>query len=288
MGDEDVPASNFPLNECQGDCDSDFDCGPGLACFQRSESEAVPGCVGNGSRGTDYCYRVATASPITAAPTTPSPTTSAPSGTPTSAPITPSPTTQEPSGAPTAATDSPTTTAPTTRFPTEPPTSQNQPGEWNNIDYEDFEGDSNQRIWHAADSKESKIDAKYSDAIDSSISETNAIKLKKDKGEDSSAWTDFLNVTDYSKLKVDFRFLSKKMNEDGFYLEYTVDDNLYEVQKYFVEGTDYADDEDSWYQEIVELDTSTIEGIKVRFRCASTEKGEIWIDHIALSGQYSP
>jgi hypothetical protein len=26
MGDEDVPAANFPLGECEGDCNSDSDC----------------------------------------------------------------------------------------------------------------------------------------------------------------------------------------------------------------------------------------------------------------------
>ena len=45
---------------CEGDCDSDADCHPGLACFQRDDvADEVPGC---GSGGTttdspwDYCY----------------------------------------------------------------------------------------------------------------------------------------------------------------------------------------------------------------------------------------
>ena len=48
------------LNECEGDCDSDRDCAPGLKCFQRSSSSSlVPGCMpgGRGDNPThDYCY----------------------------------------------------------------------------------------------------------------------------------------------------------------------------------------------------------------------------------------
>lgn len=56
MGDEDLPADNFPLGECQGDCDDDVDCGFGLNCFQRSGYTTVPGCDGDGSSSADYCY----------------------------------------------------------------------------------------------------------------------------------------------------------------------------------------------------------------------------------------
>lgn len=46
------------LGNCEGDCDSDSDCnkalGP-LECFQRSGTEVVPGCLGAGTSGTDYC-----------------------------------------------------------------------------------------------------------------------------------------------------------------------------------------------------------------------------------------
>lgn len=45
---------------CQGDCDKDTDCFPGLKCFQRNtRSERVPGCKSGGSGDeptTDYCY----------------------------------------------------------------------------------------------------------------------------------------------------------------------------------------------------------------------------------------
>ena len=45
-----------PLGLCQGDCDSDSDCGDGLVCWQRSGFATVPGCEGSGSSGWDYCY----------------------------------------------------------------------------------------------------------------------------------------------------------------------------------------------------------------------------------------
>ena len=40
---------------CEGDCDGNADCKSGLTCFQRSGSETVPVCSGNGVSGWDYC-----------------------------------------------------------------------------------------------------------------------------------------------------------------------------------------------------------------------------------------
>jgi hypothetical protein len=45
----------FPLQECQGDCDNDDECDGDLICFQRDGTEIVPGCVGVPVEGTDYC-----------------------------------------------------------------------------------------------------------------------------------------------------------------------------------------------------------------------------------------
>mmetsp|Transcript_9057 Transcript_9057/g.18200 ORF Transcript_9057/g.18200 Transcript_9057/m.18200 type:complete len:840 (+) Transcript_9057:96-2615(+) len=50
------PAANFPLGECEGDCDNDGDCVGDLKCFQRNGQEEVPGCAGTGNTGSDYCY----------------------------------------------------------------------------------------------------------------------------------------------------------------------------------------------------------------------------------------
>ena len=45
------------MRECEGDCDSDSDCSGSLVCFDRSNTEAVPGCSGTGEPGNDYCIQ---------------------------------------------------------------------------------------------------------------------------------------------------------------------------------------------------------------------------------------
>jgi hypothetical protein len=72
----DCTAAN-PCGTCQGDCDANRQCAPGLTCFQRSELQPVPGCIGLGRYGKDYCYQhgtdvVPTPSP-TPAPVVPTP-----------------------------------------------------------------------------------------------------------------------------------------------------------------------------------------------------------------------
>jgi len=54
-GDNGQPANAFPLGACQGDCDDDSECAGSLVCFQRNDFEDVPGCVGDGVSGFDYC-----------------------------------------------------------------------------------------------------------------------------------------------------------------------------------------------------------------------------------------
>lgn len=55
------PYQNFPLQRCQGDCDSDRECADNLVCFQRSisrsSSPSVPGCKGFDYDGNDFCVR---------------------------------------------------------------------------------------------------------------------------------------------------------------------------------------------------------------------------------------
>ena len=43
------------LQLCEGDCNTDDDCAPGLKCFQRDALESVPGCSGTGAYNVDYC-----------------------------------------------------------------------------------------------------------------------------------------------------------------------------------------------------------------------------------------
>jgi hypothetical protein len=49
------PASQLPLELCEGDCDNDSDCAFGLNCFERNGLTPVPGCSGNGKSNYDYC-----------------------------------------------------------------------------------------------------------------------------------------------------------------------------------------------------------------------------------------
>jgi len=47
------------LGRCEGDCDNDRDCFPGLECMKRTDGRLkngdVPGCKNEGALGTDYC-----------------------------------------------------------------------------------------------------------------------------------------------------------------------------------------------------------------------------------------
>jgi Leucine-rich repeat (LRR) protein len=54
------PPFPFLLQECQGDCDSDWQCDYGLNCFKRWDDKPIPGCEGAGGASdiysVDYCY----------------------------------------------------------------------------------------------------------------------------------------------------------------------------------------------------------------------------------------
>ena len=47
----------FRPQQQQKDCDSDDDCYWGLDCFHRTGFQLVPGCLGLGVEGKDYCYK---------------------------------------------------------------------------------------------------------------------------------------------------------------------------------------------------------------------------------------
>jgi len=57
VGQNGDPAEAFPLQACQGDCDTDKDCDWGLYCHQReSRKDEVPGCVmAEGLEVQDFC-----------------------------------------------------------------------------------------------------------------------------------------------------------------------------------------------------------------------------------------
>lgn len=63
-GNDGSPTSAFPLQKCQGDCDTDKDCATNLKCFIRKPGDdikKIPGCTTSTitkltKDGTDYCY----------------------------------------------------------------------------------------------------------------------------------------------------------------------------------------------------------------------------------------
>jgi hypothetical protein len=63
-GNDGSPTSAFPLQKCQGDCDTDDDCATNLKCFVRKPGDditKIPGCTTSTvtkltNDGTDYCY----------------------------------------------------------------------------------------------------------------------------------------------------------------------------------------------------------------------------------------
>ena len=54
-GNTGYPSGAYPLGHCEGDCDNVEDRVEGLKCYKRSGSTPVPGCVGLGAQGKDYC-----------------------------------------------------------------------------------------------------------------------------------------------------------------------------------------------------------------------------------------
>ena len=45
--------SSLSIQNSQGDCDIDDECGAGLICFQRASNETVPGCSGEDNAALD-------------------------------------------------------------------------------------------------------------------------------------------------------------------------------------------------------------------------------------------
>ena len=91
VGDNGVPSGAFPLQECEGDCDTDEDCDLDLICQLRDDVEEVQGCTGNGELGKDYCRSVSGPEVTNSPSKSPIKATSSPSGSPVTSDPTPSP-----------------------------------------------------------------------------------------------------------------------------------------------------------------------------------------------------
>lgn len=58
VGNNGFPSDAFPLGLCEGDCDTDEECGDGLVCHQRNKGDPTPGCSSSSSTlasEVDFC-----------------------------------------------------------------------------------------------------------------------------------------------------------------------------------------------------------------------------------------
>jgi hypothetical protein len=58
------PSDKIPMTLCEGDCDDDSDCLPGLVCLQRDAGDDIPGCQGDLSSDSDFCVKSDTLAPL--------------------------------------------------------------------------------------------------------------------------------------------------------------------------------------------------------------------------------
>jgi hypothetical protein len=152
------------------------------------------------------------------------------------------------------------------------------------IDYENFEN--GMGIWNLASGRQSKRVSRYRDALDISLDPTFAVKIKKDMNEASSTFTGIIAISSYSIIEVDFYFLAKNFNGDGFYLEAATDgSSSYNEAIYIQEGVDFDSSSSVWYHKTIELDVSQFQTIRIRFRCAGGDTSQVNIDHVTLTGQ---
>mmetsp|Transcript_28329 Transcript_28329/g.59197 ORF Transcript_28329/g.59197 Transcript_28329/m.59197 type:complete len:534 (-) Transcript_28329:220-1821(-) len=49
-------SADEPCGMCKGQCQDDTQCQTGLQCFRRIYLEYIPGCIGPGNQGQNYCY----------------------------------------------------------------------------------------------------------------------------------------------------------------------------------------------------------------------------------------
>jgi hypothetical protein len=203
----------------------------------------------------------------------------APSGAPSQAPSmdpVPAPS-QAPSQAPSLDPTLRPTPAPTPApapAPTPKPTPAPVPAVWEPLFYEDFE-DSNVVI-DPAGGKESKITNKESYG-----NGDNSLELKKDK-DNSMGTSDSFNVSQYSKVKVNFWYYFKDTDlGDSFFLQWNNGSGWQDVKEY-EDGVDA--DEGEWAEGERTWDLNGASSLRLRFRADISEK-KVYIDEVRLSAQ---
>jgi hypothetical protein len=112
-----------------------------------------------------------------------------------------------------------------------------------------------------------------------------SLRIKDDKSS-STVVTNEYAVSQYSKLKVDFFYMSDGVeNDEGFALEYSVNDGSSWVEaKYFLKGDDWIFNK-SWKEVSVEFDASDINSVRLQFRGDTSDgKDKIYIDNVLVEG----
>jgi hypothetical protein len=47
-----------PCGQCEGACDLDTDCKPGMKCILKDGPSDIPGCVGHDASKNSFCFMV--------------------------------------------------------------------------------------------------------------------------------------------------------------------------------------------------------------------------------------
>jgi hypothetical protein len=108
--------------------------------------------------------------------------------------------------------------------------------------------------------------------------------IRDDSNGKSSVYSDSFPVSSYSKIKVEFWYMSKNFdNNDNFYLETDTGSGWLTVYSW-VYG-DHFDQNSKWRLASVEVDVSS-DNLRIRFRNnGDGNKEKIYIDEVVVSGK---
>jgi len=112
--------------------------------------------------------------------------------------------------------------------------------------------------------------------------------LMRDGSEHSRLVTKELSILDYPRLRVNFWFTAKGLDEgEDFVLERKFDDGQGWVLIGDWARTDQGfQNENGWVEEIVTISTAGNENVQFRFRCnGNHNRDKIWIDDVIVSGE---
>jgi hypothetical protein len=169
-------------------------------------------------------------------------------------------------------------------LPSRVPSATLPPPEWEQIFFEGFE----EGFGAFSTGKGGKKGKKGKDvSINNKFKYEGSASLRiKDDKKSSTVVTNEYDVSQFSQLKVDFFYMSERVeNDEGFALEYSVNDGSSWVEaKYFLMGNDWLVNK-SWKEVSVEFDVSDIDWVRLQFRGDSSDrKDKIYIDNVLFEG----